>query len=234
MKMKKLTGLLALLLALAMVLCACGETREDVGGSVTPTTGEETLPEGNTMSIGRIEGGTYTNEYMGFAMDLDSTWQYYTADELQELPDNVAEMFEGTEVGDAIDTVSQFTDMMAESVEQLASVNVLYQKMDMQTRLLYAAMDDETILDATLAQSDALIDAYSAAGIDVSDLEKVTVNFLGQERVALKTTSTMQGVDYYTLQVFDYHLGQYSVTITFASFIEDKTEALAAMCYPIG
>lgn len=259
----KFTLILALTLALVLMLSACGgESQEEVAGSISTTAPagetanettaaateaqqrteapettaaptEETVAEGNTMSLGRIEGGTYTNEYMGFAIDLDESWVYYSAEELQEMPDNVAELFKDSELGESIGTLEQFTDMMAESAGELATMNVLYQKLGLQERIVYAAMSAEDILDATLAQSDAMIEAYTSAGIEVESMEKVTVTFLGEERPALKTVSTMQGVAYYTLQVFDFHTGQYSVTITFASFVEDKTEALAAMCYPL-
>lgn len=261
MKRRNLSLILAILMALSLMLSACGTSQEDIAGKVTPvatepapettepvpeTTAaaepettqapeeETTLPEENIVSIGRIEGGTYTNNYVGFAMDLDSSWTYYSAEELQDIPENVAEMFAGSELGDSLNPLEQFTDMVAENVNLLTTINVLYQKLDMQSRLIYAAMEEEAILDATLAQSDLMLEAYSQAGIEVSSMEKVTVTFLGEERPALKTVAVMQGLDYYILQVFDYHLGEYSATITFASFVEDKTEELVAMCYPIG
>lgn len=258
--MKKI---IALLLAMALVLCACGKNPEDVGGTITPQTEEATLPSGTvtpttevpteepaeapteaptettapaeetSVSMGRMEGGTYTNEYMGFAMDLDSTWTYYAAEELQDLPDNVKELLEGTEVGDAINPLSQFTDMMAECVEKMATVNVLYQQMDMQTRLAYAMLSQEEILDAALSQKDMLISAYTQMGMEDITVEKVPVTFLGEEQFAMKTTAMTQGVPTYILQVFDYHLGQYSVTVTFTCYLEDITQQLLDMCYPV-
>ena len=60
-------------------------------------------------------------------------------------------------------------------------------------------------------------------------IEKVTVSFLGEEHTALKTSATVQGVDYYILQVFNYHLGSYGVTLTVNSYIEDNTQALLDM-----
>lgn len=221
---------------LMLGMTACGsETPEDVAGSVTPVeTGNVAPTEAeNEVSMGRMEGGTYTNEYAGFAMDLDSSWTFYSAEELQEMPENVAEALKGSELEEAISALPQFTDMMAESVEQMATVNVLYQKLDMQTRLAYAVLNDSQILDLVLGESDMMISSYAQTGIEVQSMEKKTVTFLGQERDALYTVAKVQGMDYYILQLFDYHLGNYSVTITFASFVEDKTVELLDLCRPL-
>lgn len=231
MKRRNLFQILAILMTLSLMLSACGTSQEEITGTVTPVTTEPT--EEHVMSIGRIEGGTYTNNYVGFAIDLDSSWTYYSAEELQEIPENVAEKFAGSELGDTINPMTQFTDVLAENVDRMTTINVLYQKLDMQNRVAYALMGEEEILDATLEQSDMMIEAYAQAGMEVSSMEKVAVTFLGEERTGLKTVSTMEGVPYYTLQVFEYHLGEYAATITFASFIEDQTDSLVAMCYPI-
>ena len=245
MKRRNLFQILALVMALSLVLCGCGNSREEISGTVTPSdnqpatapAGEITPPEEAAeepvMSLGRIEGGTYTNSYIGFAIDLDSEWTYYSAEELQEMPENVAEMFADSELEEAINTLTQFTDMMAENVSRMTTINVLYQQLDMQNRIAFATMDQEGILDLTLEQSDMMIEAYAQAGILVSSMEKVPVTFLGEECMGLKTISTMSEVPYYTLQVFVYRQGEYYATITFASFVEDQTENLVAMCYPV-
>ena len=230
--MKKTTAmrLFALILALMMVLCACGDSKDQISGTVTPAATEAAEKE---MSLGRIEGGIYTNNYVGFQMELDSNWTYYSAEELQEIPSNVADLFKDSELGQSMSSVEQFTDMMAESAEYLATINVLCQKIDVQTRLVYAALDNEAILDLMLEQSDMLLEAYTAAGITVEKMEKVNVTFLGEERIALKTTSNIDGIPYITLQLFEYHLGQYSVTTTFATYLEDNTEVLLDLCTPL-
>ena len=64
-------------------------------------------------------------------------------------------------------------------------------------------------------------------------MESVKVSFLGQERTALKTEYTMEGVPYYTLQLFDFDLGQYSITLTLASFVEDNTADLLDLFYAV-
>ena len=230
--MKKWTALfLSLILILSMT--ACGKaTESSVAGKVEPA--EEATEAAETpVSMGRLEGGTYINEYTGYACDLDSNWAFYTAEELQELPENVQEILADTEIGDNMEGIPQFTDMMAENVEKLVTVNVMYTKVGMQERLVYAVMSDEQIIEEVLKQKDSMIEAYAQAGMDVESMEKVTINFLGQERTAMKTVSNVDGVTQYTLQVFDYHLGQYSVTLTATSFVEDNTQWVMDQFYPV-
>lgn len=234
--------LLALLMVLSLLLCACGKETPDPSGSITPNSQPSSTPDNTepgssepastdpVMSIGRIEGGVYTNRYVGFTMALGSDWTYYSAEELQELPENVADLFEGSELGDAINTIEYFQDMMAENVSNMTTVNLLYQKMDMKTRLFYATLTEAQIVDTVLAESDKLISSYAQAGIMVDSIQSATVTFLGKPRTAVKTVATVNDVPYYILQIYEYHLGQYSATITFGSFVEDKTESLLALC----
>ena len=93
--------IIAIVLLLSLMLSACSTGNEaNIQGSITPATqdsataGSSTQDSeapaettGSSMSLGRIEGGTYTNTYAGFAIDLNSNWTYYTAQELQD-PDH--------------------------------------------------------------------------------------------------------------------------------------------------
>ena len=153
------------------------------------------------------------------------------AEQLQELPGNISELLQDFDLN-TDQLASQIFDMHAENATDLTSLNVVYQKLDMSSRLAYLAMTDEQILDSVLGEKDTMIAAYAQAGIEVETIEKVTVEFCGETRFALLTTAAMQGVPYFTLQLFDFHSGAYSVTTTFASFVEDNTADLLAMCSP--
>lgn len=228
--MKNMRWLLALMLVLAVMLAGCAESAEDVAGNVAPN---QTAAEEKPVSLGRMDGGVYTNSYAGFGCTLDDSWTFYSAEELQALPENVNEVLKDTEIGDAMEGVEQITDMMAENMETFSSMNLLYQKMDAQTRLVYGMMSEESIADAMLAQSDTMIAAYAQAGMDVTSLEKVTVTFLGEERIALRTEGTMQDIPFYMVQVFDYNQGSYSITLTMTSYMEDKTADMLALFYEV-
>jgi len=239
---KNLSLSLALLFALCLFLTACGGGDADVSGKVTPnqnnsaapteeavqTDPAPTAPE-NELSLGRMEGGVYTNTYAGFSCTLDSSWTFLSAKELEQIPSTVSDMVSGSELGDALADVQQFTDMMAENVNDLTNMNVLYQKLSVQERLAYALLSEEQVIDATLDQSDMMIEAYTQAGISVTSMEKVTVQFAGRERFAIHTSATVQGIPYYMLQFFDFNLGDYAVTTTLASYMDDNTGNLAAL-----
>lgn len=219
--MKHKRFLAALLATLALLsLTACGMQ----GGQVSDPT-----PTGEEVSLGRMQGGSYTNTYAGFACTLDQSWSYLTAEELQELPENVQEMFKDTEVGEQAAKLEQIMDMKAENEEALTSLNVLYQKHGLTNMLAYMAMSEEQVVDSALKKKDDMIAAYKQAGIDATNIEKVKVTFAGSEHFALHTEATIQGVPYYTTQIFVYGKGLYGVTLTAASFVADKTADLLGL-----
>lgn len=239
MKSWKKRWILALALVFALVLAGCG-SGEPQGGSVAApakpaATEAAEVPETteNPLSLGTMEGGTYTNEYAGFACDLDETWLFHSAEELQEMPAAAKDAMDGSKLGELMEDVPQFTDMMAENQTLLSTVNVLYTKEDGVSRLAYLALNEEQTVDMILQQKDMLFEAYTQAGINASSIEKVKVNFLGGEHWAVKTEAETQGVPYYTLQVFNYKAGSYGVTLTAASFVDDNTQAVLDLFYAV-
>lgn len=244
-----LMRLLALGLAVTLILAlaACGGKSKDISGKIEPRPSDAAAPTGSVetppaedeegdetpVSLGRIEGGTYTNTYAGFACDLDSNWEFYTAEELQELPDNVKELMEGTDLGEAMSDLTQLTDMKAENAEELTTINVAYTKLDAQSRLAYLALSEEEIMDVMLEQKDMLISSYAQLGIEVDSMEKIEVDFLGEKHFALHTSASQYDIPCYMLQLFDYSLGRYGVTTTFCSYQEDMTEDLAGLFYAV-
>ncbi len=190
---------------------------------------EVTEDDGKTTSLGRVQGGVYVNEYMGISCNLDSNWEFYTAEELQELPENVADMFAGTAMEDEMSDLNYITDMSAENMTDLTSMNIIYQKMTVQERLAFKTMTNSDVVDGMLSQKDFLISTYAQTGINVTEFVKKTVNFCGEDRDAIYMVSDVNGVAYYALQIFDYSLGEYSVTMTVSSFVEDKTDELLTL-----
>lgn len=256
--MKKIMCLL--LATVMLVLAGCGG-KEIPGGTILPeesiqdtqptgilepetepttepatepaTEATEPAEEESNLSLGRQEGGTYVNEYAGFQCQLDTNWEFYTATELQELPEQISESTKGTELNTYLDGVEQFTDMMAENVNDMLSMNLVYQKLTLEQRLAYSVTTEEEVVDSILSQADLLIEFYEASGITVYGMEKVQVEFMGQTRFAIYSVNEIQGVPYYTLQLFDGRRGEYSLTLTLASYVEDNTLSLLELFTPV-
>lgn len=55
------------------------------------------------------------------------------------------------------------------------------------------------------------------------------VKYSGEERDVIYMACDVNGVPYYGIQLFDYSLGDYAVTLTVTSFVEDKTEELLTL-----
>ena len=238
--MKRLiSALLALTLALALAGCSANK---EPGGTITPknedtqetTTAPAEETTEATVSLGRMEGGVYTNEYAGFACSLDESWQYYTAEELQDLSDLTQEQLQDSALAEQTGKFDQITDMMAENYELLASINVNYTRLSVSDRVTFSTISEETLIDTTLLQKDDMIQSYAQSGIQVSSMEKTQVSFLGEQHYAIHTVATIEDTPYYLIQLFCFNLGgQYNVTLTLASFVEDNTAGLLELFYPV-
>jgi len=123
--------------------------------------------------------------------------------------------------------------MQAENVNDLTIINIGYQRLDMAGRIAYAQMTEEEIVEGTLAQKDMIIEAYTQSGIITESMEKKTVQFLGEEHCALYTVASIEGTPYYILQIYAYNTGEWGVTMTFGSYVEDRTESLLDLFYKI-
>lgn len=224
--MKKLLAFILTLAIVALPVCS----------GVTAFAASDTQPN---MSLGSIDDGVYSNEYAGIACALDENWVYYSAEQLQALPENVRELFSDSELADQIADSTVFADLQAENAEALIGVNINFTKLSIMQRLAYSLASEEDVIDATLqAQKDMMISAYAQAGILVSSMEKVAVTFLGQEHFALKTQAVIQTEDgtqipYFFLQIMDFKLGTYGMTLTATSYVEDNTQSVLDLFYAL-
>lgn len=238
--------LLALVLALSMTACGAAGS-EAPKGEYKPAEQEDTLTddakpgdtlpddtvpeEDNDFSLGTMQGGTYENAYVGYGCTLGANWAYKTAEELQDISGLTKDIFE--EGGVDTSAFNQVLDMMAECTDPLASINIQYTALSAQERIAHRMAGEEGLVDGTLQQKDLLISTYAQAGIEVSAMEKVSVTFCGEERWAIHTTASIQGMPYYILQLFDTNIGPYYVTLTLGAFAEDTTPQLLELFYSL-
>lgn len=254
--MKKLISLLLAAAMLCGVLAACDSTEIDEEKSPAATTTEAAAPEetepeetepeetepeeaepeenaDNAVVFGVLEGNVYTNEYAGFRLELDDNWTLMTSEELQELPENVEQLMQGTALGETMKKYTQLFDMQAQSLTDMRSINVVYQVKAAALALAGNLLTEEQLIDATLTQKDLMTSTYESMGMEDITIEKTKVQFMGQERFALKTSAKMLGLEYYIVQLIDYSCGEYGVYITCAAFGEADLDGLLALFQPL-
>lgn len=229
--------ILALLLVMSLLLAGCGAGKQPPSGTIKPVETQaatQPLEENTPVSLGSFVGGIYENTYAGFGCTLDSGWVYKSAEELQDISALTQDLLEGSEIDLSESNLAQVTDMMAENMDLLASINVLYQQITPQEKVAFSLMDESASIDTILESKDALISSYAQAGIDVTSMEKVSISFLGETRYAIHTVGSIQGAGYYILQLFDYKLGgDYAVILTISTLVEDTTSDLLNLFYPV-
>ncbi|MBQ9989911.1 MAG: hypothetical protein IJP31_03065 [Lachnospiraceae bacterium] len=206
---------------------------EESVSSETETVSTEEVQENAQFFLGKLEGQTYTNEYLNLTVELDSNWTYSTADELQNLPDQVWEMMDGSQLASYMQTVPQIIDVQAINYADNSTFNIVFVKPSTAEATYLAALNDEEVIDELLKQQDILISTYAMAGIEVLDLSPKKVTFLGEERTALYASCLAAGSDYYMIQIPDYRLGDYGSTITVCAFSESQLEELLSLFKPI-
>lgn len=261
MDIRKLRKVICVLLAL-LLLAGCGkqtaggetnpvaatEATEDTAQTETTqqtaaatettaaTDSTETTAETqeDPASFGQLEDGAYTNNYIGIGCKMTDGWQIYDVQQLQELSSDALQMLENGNISDALESYEQIYDMLMEDSTGKHSVNVLYTRLSANDHFVYATMDEAQLVESILGdQRDLLIAGYASEGYQVQKLEKQTVTFLGQSRTALYLEVTLNGETSYILQLFDYWLGQYGVTVTFHSAGENKLQDMLSMFYQV-
>lgn len=227
-KMKLLSLLLALVMMLSVFMTGCNKEDKDDEGDKEPTVEEGVDPN---LSLGVIKDYTYTNNYIGIGLALDSSWTMADAKELQDLPDEVEDKLNGTLLGSAMKNVNYYMDMQATKTSgtNVYTINVVMEKLSTAQKNLYKGKNDSQCIDITLTSKDAMIQAYEAIGMRDITMTKVDTGYLGETRTVLRTDSTLYGMPYTILQVLYFDLGEYSASITVACVGENSTAELLAM-----
>ena len=234
------------LMTILLCLLLAGCSSADPAGTVTQTTAqpeektEETVEETTEetpVSFGEMNGGRYENTYAGFGVELDENWIFYSADELQNLSDEVKEMFSSSEkVSEAVEEYPTVVAMKADNENDLCSMNLGYSRMSLTERLAMGSMSEEDLINTMLGDAETMAmvkEAYEAAGITIIDMSIADVTFKGEPHKAMKSDCEVQGAPYYIAQILDYSRGTYGITLTVSSYMEDKTADLLAMFYKI-
>lgn len=227
--MKKIVSLILVVLMTLSVLAGCGGKEKSATTEPVQTTAP--VQEDRPLSLGVVEGNTYTSAYAGIGCTLEDGWTIMSAEEVQDMSEIVSDVLKDTDIGAAMEDGQQFYDMIAQSGDMMMNMNIVVQKLSAQERIAYMQLSEEEIVDSILEQKDILAEAYAASGMTLNSMEKATVTIMGEERFAVKSESDAMGIPCYQLQISYYHLGEYSVVLTLTSLLEDDTESMLEMFY---
>lgn len=156
---------------------------------------------------GKIDGKSYTNNYIGIACALSDDWQIF-----------------GNQLGAASTGHAQFYDMQAENTKNNATMHVTLSNLTQLEQAAYGQAPDEEVVDIALTGSELHAENYAQAGITVESMVKEKFTFLGEERWTVFTTGNMLGASYYIVQIFEYDLGPCGATITVAGFSQKDVQ----------
>lgn len=176
--------------------------------------------------LGSVENKTYANPYLGFSFTVDPQWTVIPAEDLQDLTGLTKDMLSESDFGAYIASVPQYADVMAMSKDGKCQINVVYQKQPRYLENHLGSMSEEELIDSMLASESVLKETYAAANIEVLEMQKKTVTFLGEPHFALYTSAEIAGSPFHIIQLADISLMPYSVSITVGSMMEDRTQEI--------
>jgi len=183
--------------------------------------------------LGSVEGKTYTNPYLGFSFTVDPKWTVVPAEDLQDLTGLTKDMLSESDFGQYIASVPQYFDVMAMSKDGKHQINILYEKQPGFLEDHFGNMSEEEFIDTLLASDSVLKETYAAANMEVLEMQKKTVTFLGEPHFALYTSAELAGQPIYLIQLADFSLFPYSVSITVGCITEDRTQEILQYFSPI-
>ena len=223
-EMKK--RIIALIMALAMVfaLCAC-TSDEDTKGTTQTGTSASAEPE-KSLELGSVAGGKYENDYFGFGCELDENWTYATEEELGSMIQSTADNFDDEDIKNNMLKADMFYDMVSYYSDGVTNINVVVQNIGV---MYGAVIDTDAIVDQAIK---SLPDQLAAASMTSVSCDKITVDFAGQQCVAINMHNTVNGVDVYQLQVYVKE-GKYVAAVTFSSTLEDNIDIMRQFFYAV-
>ena len=106
-------------------------------------------------------------------------------------------------------------------------MNIIFENLG----LLYGTVLDEEQYRTLALQN--LEPAYASAGFTDIEIEENTINFAGAERIGIHSHCIVQGYDYYVQQIM-IKAGSHMGIISLCCFVQDDTQLMADMFYPLG
>ena len=220
--LKKLSILIALLMAVVLVMAACGPK----GGGTTPTKSEEpqteaqteetTTKEAEPVSTGypaaTLTADTYSNEAINLKMTVPSDWTLYTE---QQLADDYNGSLTEPGAGDT------FYEAFAQRTSGGDNVSIIVQDASGQKDLIKSM----GIKVFTEMASDGIQEALEGAGATDINFGLIDIDFPLDDFACINSTCSLQGMSIVQKQIV-FLVGDYLYTITVTAFDEAGANAV--------
>ena len=193
------------------------------GGGDAGQTGADPAGTGAEIERGVIDGSVYENASLDIGCAVGDDWSFYSAEKLAEVNGTAREMLENTDLADLLENTTTFTEMLAQSEDQMLLVGILLEDISGNDSLDEAGY-------AELAMG-TLESSLSSLGLQNPVTEQTTFYLAGQERPAIRISGVLQGMmNFYQTQVY-LKRGDYMVIVMLQSMMADYAEDLADCFY---
>lgn len=201
---------IALLLALVMVLslAACGDDDESSDG------GKIGNPDAPVEGV--LSGNTYTNEFFGFRMDLDSDWTVYDAETAAQMTGTA---LENADLGISLEETGLITPVYATASDGMTTINVVIEDL---SKTAGSSLSESAYAKAGSANLKTALESMGCTDVSV---KTGTVDFAGSSHACISTSASVYGMDMYQTQVV-VKSDKYVAIITVGTYFENTTEDL--------
>lgn len=202
---------LALVLALALTVTACG-----IGGK--------------KFERGVVEGQTYTSQFLGLMCTAPAEFTYLNDQEIAQLNnlamDAVSNEALVKQMRESLENGNQVQDMYLMTADSLQTVNVMLVKVSAQG----AAVDMTAFTKMGMEQ---FMTTYHSMGMTDVEATCETITFMGQSYEGIRLTAVYDGnAPVYCVQVC-MQKGDYVCVVTFTSYVEDHTSEMMEFFSPL-
>ena len=174
--------------------------------------GGENGAEQSKDKFGSVKDNVYSNEYYGIHFAFDSSWEYKTADEIQEIPAD----------RENLPYDEEYDVFLAERKDGMAEFYLSVERMSEETMEEFSSLGEEGLMDYMVAEIERRADEAETQGMTVTSVEKVKMEFCGAEKYALKTVMTSTAGVFIQYQM--YYIDTEYVGTVICNIIGETTE----------
>ncbi len=169
-----------------------------------------------------VDGNTYINEALGYALVLGEEWTVADEAGLAQMAGLTADLLNDETARENLKNGVTMYDFYASKDGGMSTLNVTIAA---NTASALTLMDEQTMLDLTISMTK---DALEASGFENLTMETAPITFAGEEHLCIELSATISGLTVYE-RLMMFATEECVYTLTACSFNEDLTADYLAM-----